>query len=113
MEQERARELLTRERARLERALSDLDQSERADEVDPFDPGDVAPDLLDAELGAGLSERLRQELAAIERAESRLELGTFGLSVESGEPIPDARLQAIPWAERTISEQERYDRSGG
>jgi RNA polymerase-binding transcription factor DksA len=29
--------------------------------------------------------------------------------VESGEPIPDARLQSIPWAERTAEEQARYE----
>jgi DnaK suppressor protein len=30
--------------------------------------------------------------------------------VQSGQPIPDARLEAIPWAERTVEEQARYDR---
>ncbi|MCW3068160.1 MAG: transcriptional regulator, TraR/DksA family, partial [Solirubrobacterales bacterium] len=38
--------------------------------------------------------------------------GTYGLSVESGEPIPDARLEAIPWAERTTEEQARYELGG-
>ena len=55
----------------------------------------------------GLAEELRERLAAIERAERRLEEGTYGLSVESGQPIPDARLEAIPWAERTVEEQAR------
>ena len=36
-----------------------------------------------------------------------------GLSVQSGEPIPDGRLEAIPWAERTAEEQSRYERLGG
>jgi RNA polymerase-binding transcription factor DksA len=27
--------------------------------------------------------------------------------VESGEPIPDARLEALPTAERTVAEEER------
>jgi len=36
--------------------------------------------------------------------------GTYGLSVESGEPIPDARLEARPTAERTVEEEERYRR---
>ena len=48
---------------------------------------------------------------AIERAEKRLEEGTYGLSVESGRPIPDERLELIPWAERTADEQARYERS--
>jgi RNA polymerase-binding transcription factor DksA len=33
--------------------------------------------------------------------------GTYGKSIESGEPIPDARLEAIPWAERTEEEEAR------
>ncbi len=64
-------------------------------------------------LGQGLAERLRYELDAIERAERRLADGTYGISVESGEPIPDARLEAIPWAERTAEEQARYEPLGG
>ncbi len=55
-------------------------------------------------------EDLRKELTAVERAEARLAEGTYGLSVESGEPIPDGRLEARPTAERTVEEQERYDR---
>ncbi|MGI8572973.1 MAG: TraR/DksA C4-type zinc finger protein [Solirubrobacteraceae bacterium] len=32
------------------------------------------------------------------------------MSVESGQPIPEGRLEALPTAERTIEEQERYGR---
>ena len=35
--------------------------------------------------------------------------GITGRVVESGKPIPDGRLEAIPWAERTADEQERYE----
>jgi DnaK suppressor protein len=48
----------------------------------------------------------------VKRAERRLVEGRYGLSIESGEPIPDARLEAIPWAERTAQEQERYEHRG-
>lgn len=113
MDPEHARELLARERARIERALADFVQPERDDDPDPFEAADVAPDLLEAEVGEGLAEQLRDELEAIERAERRLAEGTYGLSVDSGEPIPDARLEAIPWAERTAEEQARYASLGG
>jgi DnaK suppressor protein len=112
MDAEHARELLAAERARIERALADLAPADDGD-PDPFEAADAAPDLLEAELGEGQAERLRDELEAIERAEQRLAEGTYGLSVESGEPIPDARLETIPWAERTAEEQARYERSGG
>jgi len=46
---------------------------------------------------------------AVARAEARVEAGTYGLSVESGEPIPDERLEAIPTAERTAEEQARFE----
>jgi DnaK suppressor protein len=114
MDAARARELLDRERERIERALGDYTpEALTDDDPDPFDAADVAPDLLDAEIGEGLAEDLRDELAAIERAEQRLAEGTYGLSVESGEPIPDARLETIPWAERTAEEQARFEASGG
>ena len=108
MDEEHARELLARERKRIEALLADLNLGERDEDADPFDAPDVAPDLLDAEIDQGLAERLREELAAIDRAEQRLAEGTYGLSVESGQPIADGRLEAIPWAERTAEEQARY-----
>ena len=54
---------------------------------------------------------LQGQLAAVERAEARLAAGTYGLSVASGEPIPDARLEAIPTAELTV-EEERAQEAG-
>jgi DnaK suppressor protein len=113
MDSEHARELLARERARIERALADLARHDSDDDdPDPFEAADAAPDLLDAELGEGLAERLREELTAVERAEQRLAEGAYGLSVESGQPIPDGRLETIPWAERTVEEQARYEQLG-
>jgi DnaK suppressor protein len=111
MKAEHARELLSRERRRVEEALVRL-RPEADEELSHLDqhPGDQATDVFEAERDEGLAERLQEELSAIERAEKRLADGTYGLSVDSGEPIPDPRLEAIPWAERTASEQERYDR---
>jgi DnaK suppressor protein len=108
MEEGRARELLAAARARIEAALSAAEGGREADDG-PRDAADDAADLFDEELGEGIAERLREELAAIERAEKRLEEGKYGLSVESGKPIPDGRLEAIPWAERTADEQQRYE----
>ena len=108
MDPDRARELLEARRAEIERALAR--RSEREDlGTHPTDPADVAEQLVDAEVGEGLVEQLREELAAIERAERRLAEGAYGLSVESGATIPDARLERIPWAERTAEEQTRYE----
>ena len=52
-------------------------------------------------------DSLRERLAAIEKAERRLEEGTYGKSVRSGAPIPDERLEADPAAELTVDEAQR------
>ncbi|HET7856634.1 MAG TPA: hypothetical protein VFL41_09280 [Gaiellaceae bacterium] len=111
MDRERAHELLRRERERIETALAahvappDTDLATRDQHL-----GDQAADLYDEELDEGLRDQLSEELAAVERAEKRLEDGTYGLSVESGAPIPDERLEALPTAERTAEEQARFER---
>jgi DnaK suppressor protein len=111
MDAEHASELLSRERRRVEEALVRL-RPESDEELSHLDqhPGDQATDVFEAERDEGLVERLQEELSAIERAEKRLAAGKYGVSVDSGEPIPDERLEAVPWAERTAPEQERYDR---
>ena len=108
MEPDRAKELLARERTRIERALRDvgpLDNGELAPENDQH-LADHASDTYENSYEQGLAEQLRDELAALERAEARLAAGTYGLSVESGDPIPDERLELLPTAERTADEEE-------
>lgn len=107
MDPERARELLAEERKRIERALPRLAHQDDAEENDDIDPANLAADLYQDELDEGLGDDLREELAALERAEARLAAGTYGLSVESGTPIPDERLEAFPTAERTVEEEAR------
>ncbi len=107
MDPERARLLLGAERERIERALGRLRHEDSGEEADDEDPGNLASELYQDELDEGLSDDLREQLEALERAEARLAAGTYGLSVESGEPIPDERLEAIPTAERTADEEAR------
>jgi DnaK suppressor protein len=112
MDPERARELLARERSRIEQALGTLRDEGPLESSERKDAPDVdSEDLYQDEFDAGRLEDLQAGLAAVERAEARLADGTYGLSVESGEPIRDARLEAIPTAERTVEEQERFERS--
>ena len=111
MDQKRALQLLTRERERIEQALASLGQDDPQALAAQDDPGDEgSKTLYQAEFDAGLAEDLAEQLAALERAEARLAAGTFGLSIESGEPIPDDRLEAVPTAERTLDEQKLHDR---
>ena len=66
---------------------------------------DQATDLYQDELDESRENDLRDQLAAVERGEERLAAGTYGLSVESGQPIPDERLEARPTAELTVEEE--------
>jgi DnaK suppressor protein len=114
MDEERARSLLAEHRERLQKLLADTTQREDEEELSHVDQhmADDAQFLADEEVDEGLREQLQEELEAIERAERRLAEGSYGRSIESGEPIPDERLEAIPWAERTAAEQQRYERGG-
>jgi DnaK suppressor protein len=107
MDPDRARRLLSAERERIERALRRLGHQDTGEEADEQDPGNLASDLYQDELDEGLADDLREELAAVDRAEARLAAGTYGISIESGKPIPDERLEAIPTAERTAEEEAR------
>jgi DnaK suppressor protein len=113
---ERARALLRRERERLEAILereraefegSPAVQSGGLTEVDQHQ-ADEGTEMYDREDLEGRIARVEAELAAVARAERRLEEGTYGISVESGAPIPDERLEAVPAAERTAEEEERF-----
>jgi DnaK suppressor protein len=107
MNSERAKELLANERAQVEREIATL-KGEGTEEGDERrEPGDEDSEgLYQDEFDAGRLEDLRIRLAAVERAEERLAAGTYGLSVRSGEPIPDERLELVPTAELTVEESE-------
>ena len=105
MDPGRAQELLQTERERIERALRRLRPVDDAEPADEYDPANLASDLYQDELELGLEDDLRAQLAAVERAEQRLAAGTYGLSVASGTPIPDERLEILPTAELTAEEE--------
>jgi DnaK suppressor protein len=105
MNTERANELLAAERRRIEEELVRLGHQEDGEPADEYDPANLASDLLQDELDEGRVEDLREQLAAVARAEERLAAGTFGRSIVSGDPIPDERLEAFPTAELTVDEE--------
>ena len=107
MEPDRARQLLARERERIEQSIANLGGSDPDGEGERTEPNDEgSEDLYQEEFDAGRAQDFKEQLAALERAEERLAAGTYGLSVESGKPIPDGRLEIVPTAERTVEEEE-------
>ncbi len=107
MDEARASALLGAERQRVEGLLRDTTgagQEDRAAANEPGDLADPAERQTAEEADDAIAAGLRQRLDAIDRAEARIREGTFGLSVRSGLPIPDARLEADPAAELTVEE---------
>jgi DnaK suppressor protein len=110
VEPERARALLAQERERLEAALH-LHSGVPDESDENIAPGELGSEgLYQDEFDEGRRRDLESQLAAVQRAEERLRNGTYGLSVQSGTPIPDARLEARPTAELTVEEQQAQDR---
>jgi DnaK suppressor protein len=110
MDDTRARALLRQERESVQQMLDRAAGAGRADreaageDVGSSDAGEL---LSDQGVDDALTSDLRDRLAALERAEGRLEAGTFGRSTLSGEAIPDDRLEADPAAELTVEEAAR------
>jgi DnaK suppressor protein len=112
----RARELVARERTRVEALLPEQLSKIRADgslQRQQTGEYDDAASALDSEsVSVALAGDVREQLAAVGRAEERIAQGTYGRSIESGLSIPDERLEAEPLAERTIEEQKDYETHG-
>jgi RNA polymerase-binding transcription factor DksA len=58
----------------------------------------------------GAHEQLQEVLAGIERAQAKLADGTYGVCDGCGQPIPDARLEALPWANECVVCRSAHDR---
>ena len=108
MDDQKAKMLLDRERQRITAELTGLGLAP-VDELSSTDLADDASELYQEEVDVGRIDELRNQLAAVERAEERLGQGTYGLSISSGEPIPDGRLEVLPTAERTLAEEEAFE----
>jgi DnaK suppressor protein len=107
MDDDKARELIASERLRTQRLLSDLSEERRDDRTAANQEGDMF-DSAEPLTGQGTDDavvvELRERLEALDRAEERVDSGTYGYSIRSGDPIPDERLEADPAAELTVEE---------
>ena len=74
-----------------------------------LDSGDLSQDIFIREMDASIGEQVERRLGEVDRALQKVEEGTYGLSDDSGEPIPRGRLEAIPEAIRTVEEQQRFE----
>ncbi|MFP4145468.1 MAG: TraR/DksA family transcriptional regulator [Phycisphaeraceae bacterium] len=73
---------------------------------------DTGSDSYNQEFTLGLMESERKLLGEIDEALTRIHDGTFGVCVESGQPIPKARLEVKPWAKYTIEVVREREKRG-
>lgn len=105
------KELLLEKKATLLKEIQDQSEevvNEKLDE--PGDLVDMATDLLDQEMNLSLTTAEMNSLKEIDEALMRIENGSYGVCVDTGEPINKVRLKAIPEAKRTLEAQEKFDK---
>ena len=73
---------------------------------DVNDPADEATNLFDRERDRVAIENMDRMLAKVNRALQKIDEGTYGLSDIDGTPIPEARLEALPYANITVEQAE-------
>ncbi|MDA7934895.1 TraR/DksA C4-type zinc finger protein [Akkermansiaceae bacterium] len=72
--------------------------------------GDAGSDAYDRDFALTMLSKEANALGEIEEALQRLELGTYGICEESGQKIPNPRLEAMPFARLTVERQAAKER---
>jgi len=76
----------------------------------PQDFEEVAVDFLETQQEQSILVNEQALLTEVESALERTSDGTYGKCVTCGQPIPEKRLEAIPWAARDIKCEEQLER---
>ncbi len=71
---------------------------------------DQGTDDFDRKVSLELTSQEFQVLRQVERALEKIEDGTYGACDITGEEIPKARLEAMPYAVTTVKAQEKLER---
>ena len=107
---ERLRKKLEDEKARLTSVIDDFDRdreasrlaetsSEHAADPDSADGGSLA---FEMEMDLSKQENAKELLDKVNRALGRIEQGQYGICEVSGQAIPLARLEALPYATTVV-----------
>jgi RNA polymerase-binding protein DksA len=117
---EHFRELLVEKREAVAAALENLHKENARsleDETGELVSGsadqhlaDTATETVEREIGNTLEEHDERLLGAIDAALQRIEDGTYGKCVNCGAPIPEERLEAMPWATLCIDCKRKEER---
>jgi RNA polymerase-binding protein DksA len=102
--------LEAKRRALEEKATRNARQARSAPRDGGGDSVDDAIENYNREFLFSLTALERRTLQEVEEALARIEEGSYGYCLLSGEPIAEARLRAIPWARYTVECQEELER---
>ena len=72
---------------------------------------DHASDMLEREMDWTLEENAEHMMVEVDDALARIDAGTYGLCVVCGEPIPEERLAAVPYATLCVRDKRAQERS--
>jgi DnaK suppressor protein len=75
----------------------------------PQDFEDVAVDFLEIQNEQSLLVNEQALLTEVTQALKRIDEGTYGICVVCGNPIPEKRLEAIPWASRDVNCEQKVE----
>jgi RNA polymerase-binding transcription factor DksA len=96
--------------ARTEAELAIPVDDRGADTTASQHPADVASDLYAREVAILTDLTLREQVLDIDAALVRMASGTYGICVDCGKRVEDARLEAHPQAARCVACQLREER---
>ncbi len=77
---------------------------------DQGDLVDIADGMISNDIINRLSDMDRETLAQMDRALEKIEEGTYGVCDGTAQKIPEARLNAIPYAIFTVEHAEKVER---
>src|SRR5262245_47501194 len=78
-----------------------------------LDIADSATDQFDHDMALSQLSAEQDALFEIDNALQRIRNGTYGVCEETGKPIPEARLKAIPWTRFDREVEARLERERG
>ena len=71
---------------------------------------DAATDASEDAESFGIAAQIRRRSPSSSARFRKIDLKTYGFSEDSEEPIGYPRLRAVPWARRTVQEEEMRER---
>jgi len=88
--------------------------AQAAEPIEPhsMDIADSASDEFDHDLALSRLSAEQDALFEVEEALRRILNGTYGVCEETGKPIPEERLKAIPWARFAREVEARLENEG-